>query len=85
MSSWKNLRTTVKEIIDLSSKSATLADPKSKLFCQQFLKQASNDRSELIKSICSDHGLKTDRIFNSVNEKKNFLILNLKFYTRSTF
>lgn len=66
MPSWKNLRSTVKEIIDLGSKSATLADPKSSLFCQQFLNQAPKDRSELIKFICLDHGLKTDQIFNSV-------------------
>ncbi|RNA10854.1 malonyl- mitochondrial [Brachionus plicatilis] len=67
MPSWKNLRSTVKEIIDLGSKSATLADPKSSLFCQQFLNQAPRDRSELIKFICLDHGLKTDQIFNSIN------------------
>lgn len=70
MSSLKNLRTTIKEIIDLGSKSATLADRKSNFFCQQFLNQSLNERTELIKLICSDHGLKTDRIYQSVKLNK---------------
>ncbi|CAF0907496.1 unnamed protein product [Brachionus calyciflorus] len=66
MPNFKNISLTVKEILDLSAKSAILADPKSKAFCQLYLNQPTQDRTEFIKSLCKDHGLKNERIFQSL-------------------
>ncbi len=69
------IRQTIREIIDLSSKSAILADYKSKVFCQQYNeinKLASKDISIseiFLKSLCKDHGYKLDRLYNTVNLK----------------
>ena len=67
------IRQTIREIIDLSSKSAILADSKSKLFCQQYSeinKLASKDVSIseiFLKSLCKDHGYKLDRLYSTVS------------------
>lgn len=72
MTSLKNIRSTVKEIIDLSSKSAVLADPKSKIFCKQYLKleQNANNTEDstfgFLKLLCKEHGLQTDRLYSNV-------------------
>jgi len=58
------IRATVKEIIDLSTKSAILADKKSKLFCDQYTHLNNSD--EFLKILCTDHGLKTDRLSSYV-------------------
>lgn len=69
MTNLKIIQTTVKEIIDLSSKSAILADPKSKLFCKQYLKldpKSEESVPNFLKHLCKDHGLRTDRLYNNV-------------------
>ena len=58
------LRATVKEIIDLSTKSAILADKKSKLFCDQYTRLNNSD--DFLKTLCTDHGFKTDRLLSYV-------------------
>ncbi len=66
---------TVKEIIDLSSKSAILADKKSKQFCQQYhqlTKKALSDslaRQEsfkVLEVLCKEHGIKSDLLYSQI-------------------
>lgn len=71
------IRQTVKEIIDLSSKSAILADPKSKAFCQQYdiLQKLGKNKSanetavtgNFLKTLCQDHGLRNERLFGIIS------------------
>jgi hypothetical protein len=69
------IRQTVKEIIDLSSKSAILADSKSKQFCQHYnnlAKQAINDTSarqesfKVLEILCKEHGIKADLLHSQI-------------------
>jgi hypothetical protein len=64
MNNTQVIRATVKEIIDLSTKSAILADKKSNVFCEQYTRL--NDSNEFLKALCTDHGLKTDRLSSYV-------------------
>ena len=59
---------TVKEILELSVKSPILADAKSKIFCKQYenLKN-SGFGAKFLKVLSKEHGLKTDKIFSTVN------------------
>jgi hypothetical protein len=67
------IRQTIREIIDLSSKSPILADYKSKLFCQQYgeiSKQASknlNIAESFLRDLSNDYGIKHDRLYPIVN------------------
>ena len=95
------IRQTVREIIELGSKSAILADPKSKTFCKQYddLKKALanikiKDESvpvtdNFLKILCKEHGLKNDRLFNTISSlaqasktsldfEKNFTHINFE-------
>lgn len=65
MNNTQVIRATVKEIIDLSTKSAILADKKSNVFCEQYTRL--NDSNEFLKALCTDHGLKTDRLSSYIN------------------
>lgn len=64
------IRKFAKEIIELSSKSAILADPKSKLFCLEYSKlnktSELNERSEFLKTLSQDHGFQNERLYDSV-------------------
>lgn len=64
------IRSITKEIIDLSAKSAILADKKSNQFCEQYYKlKASNDstsQASYFQSLCDNHGFKTERLSSQV-------------------
>lgn len=64
------LRQLSKEIIDLSAKSAILADPKSKIFCTEYSKfrEHNDDKSsvQFFASLTEQHGLSTERLYDSV-------------------
>ncbi len=85
MSVLNAIRQTIREIIDLSSKSAILADNKSKLFCKQYgeiNKLASNNvniAENFLRDLSNDHGIKHDRLYSTVshNLKKNYFYFNL--------
>ena len=71
-------RQIVKDIIDLSTKSAILADPKSKQFCQEYselskISQSTEDSKDkvsykLLEVLCKDHGIKTESLYTYVGE-----------------
>ena len=73
------IRQTVREIIELGSKSAILADPKSKAFCQQYnnLQKAFTDSKtkdesaplidNFFKVLCKEHGLKSERLLSTIS------------------
>ena len=75
MSRFSILRTTIKEIIDLSKRSDILADQKSKQFCNFYLNLKNEDadlsnadsKGELMKTLSKEHGLKLDKLYNKVN------------------
>ena len=77
MAPLSTIRQTVREIIDLSSKSAILADPKSKVFCQQYasLKRLVKEKSiddmaitgNFLKMLCKEHGLKNERLYGTLS------------------
>lgn len=73
------IRGLVKEIVDLSSKSAILADPKSKLFCAEYAKLNRHDADavKLLDVLAQDFGFQTDRLYETVNNIEIF-IFNLK-------
>lgn len=67
------IRQTAKEIIELGSKSAILADPKSNLFCKQYesLRKVPSSPSfhlgqTYLKDLSKYHGFKYERVFNNV-------------------
>jgi len=72
-----SIRQTVREIIDLGSKSAILADPKSKIFCNQYAnlqKTFTNNKESssavtgnFFKILCKEHGLKNERLFGNIS------------------
>ncbi len=72
MSVLNTIRQTIREIIDLSSKSAILADYKSKIFCQQYNeinKLASNNANiaeVFLRDLSIDHGIKNERLYTTV-------------------
>ena len=72
MSVLNTIRQTIREIIDLSSKSAILADYKSKIFCQQYNeinKLASNNANiaeAFLRDLSIDHGIKNERLYTTV-------------------
>lgn len=71
------VRQIVRDIIDLSTKSAILADPKSKQFCQEYselarssqLKENPNDREtlKLLTVLCQEHGINTQSLYKYVS------------------
>jgi hypothetical protein len=57
----------VKEILELGSKSAILADTKSKLFCKNYVADvASGDGPQFLRALSKEHGLKTDKLYSTV-------------------
>lgn len=72
MSRFSFLRSTLKEIIDLSKRSDILADQKSKVFCQYYLSLkneveiVNSTKIPLMKTLCEDYGLKSDKIYSKV-------------------
>lgn len=77
MSNLQVIRNLAREILDLSTKSAILADKRSIQFCEQYLslRPTVTNLSELFKSLSNDHGIKTERLASNVFiEKKLFFI-----------
>lgn len=67
MANLQLIKTTVKEILDLSSKSAILADKKSNLFCDQYFNlHKSSDSIIFLKELSTEHGIKNDRLLTNV-------------------
>lgn len=69
MANLQLVRSITKEIIDLSTKSAILADKKSIQFCDQYLKLRSssdNSQASYLQSLCTNHGFKTERLLANV-------------------
>jgi hypothetical protein len=72
MSRFNVLKTTTKEIIELATRYEVLADRKSKLFCKSYLQLKNTDetdaevKSKLLNHLCSDYGVRTDKLFNKV-------------------
>ena len=62
------LRDLVREILELSSKSAILADPKSRVFCAEYAKlnRHENEGAKLLNILAQDFGFQPDRIYDSV-------------------
>ena len=74
MSKLPIIRQTVKEILDLSSKSAILADSKSKQFCKEYYDLLKDDTDKeqkesfaLLKLLCKEHGIKNDSLGQTVS------------------
>jgi hypothetical protein len=61
------LRTALNEIIVLSKKSDILADKKAKIFCNYYLNLKNESKVELMTTLCQEHGLKLDKIYDKVN------------------
>jgi hypothetical protein len=71
MPSLKLIQQTIKDIIDAGSKSAILADSKSKLFCKQYVDLQKQDKTEqlrndLLKSLCQNYGIKKQALYKTV-------------------
>jgi hypothetical protein len=65
----------VKEILELGSKSAILADTKSKLFCKKYAELAS-ESPQFLKALSKEHGLKTDKLYSTVNNFRYLFFQN---------
>jgi hypothetical protein len=81
MSRFSALKTTLKEIINLSKRSDILADQKSKIFCNYYLNLKNNETTklQLFKSLSEEHGLKSERLFTKVSyilRERNILMNN---------
>lgn len=65
------LRGLVKEIIELSSKSPILADPKSKLFCNEYSKLSGrrDESPQFFKILAQDFGLQPERLHDTVKPR----------------
>jgi hypothetical protein len=65
------LKQTAREIIDLGSKAPILADSKSKLFCESYLKLSSFKDAKLeaiLASLSNDHGINLDKLYGSLSK-----------------
>jgi hypothetical protein len=63
-------RQTVREILELGSKSAILADSKSKMFCKAYLDSIKSDTQssyQFLKFLTQEHGLNTEKLFGSIS------------------
>lgn len=74
MSKLPIIRQTVKEILDLSSKSAILADSKSKQFCKEYNDLLKNDSGKeqkesftFLKLLSEEHGIKNESLSQTVS------------------
>ena len=84
MANLQLIKTTVKEILDLSSKSAILADKKSNLFCDQyFVLHKSSDSIRFLKDLSTEHGIKNDRLLTNVYKMFLFFFLLLINYNHN--
>lgn len=62
------IRQLVKEIVDLSSKSAILADPKSKVFCSEYSKlNRTPESSKFFDLLAQDFGFRNERLHETVS------------------
>ena len=62
------IRQLVKEIVDLSSKSAILADPKSKVFCGEYSKlNRTPESSKFFDLLAQDFGFRNERLHETVS------------------
>lgn len=60
------LKQTLREVVELASKSAVLGDTKSKLFCKLYMNESLIERSTLLRHISKEYGVKTDKLYSSV-------------------
>lgn len=70
MANFIKVRELVKEILELSSKSAILADPKLKLFCSEYSRlNRESENAKLLNTLTQDFGFQTDRLLESVTKR----------------
>ena len=72
------IRQTVQEILRLSVKSASLADSKTKLFCQQYgaLTRYTEGCNAFLSILSKDFGLKSKNLYQTVSRSIFFLLLD---------